>query len=292
MLGTALIPVLAMCQIASVAGYDMQVTLSILESAGNTLSIFLRSALATLPTLWLLLIASYFGYAASARIDNDPVIYSAMPWLRVSSRAASIILVVMVLAAALVPWPYLVVALLCGLLVFLMSLTINTMVNSLNKRIDKSLGTPSGHSGLTMALKRLDDKGNRFAKEGGLKRLMQALILAGITLLWLVGSPWMPYERLTPATAQPFTGKVLSNDSGELLLIAAGSTPELIRLPAENTRRELCHPVLANTIHGKPGDATSALTPWDWRTVLQLVFDVPKFDLVPCPTANRPDEQK
>ncbi|MFI5697453.1 hypothetical protein ACIA58_36685 [Kribbella sp. NPDC051586] len=275
-----------MFQIASVAGYDLQVTLSILESTGNTLSIFLRAILAAIPVWVTLLAFTWIGISAAGSVARRR---SLEPLMEISFPMGfvPIFVVLLVLSLAIDPWPLLLLSFAAATFFFMYSLGFSLIIGYLIRRFPKGMTSAMVYPGASVS-ERIR-KRSRKSKFDGFRRLSLQCMLAGlISFVALSGGNWAPYESLSVSSGVPFAGQVVGSDSDRLVVVTGGRNPELLRLPAESTKRSLCEPTAQNTRYGSAQGDKTRDSLWSRQSVLQMFLDAPRFDHKACPSQNRP----
>jgi hypothetical protein len=95
-----------------------------------------------------------------------------------------------------------------------------------------------------------------------------------------------PYERVEGSGVEPFTGFVAGRDGDYYIILTAGGTADIVRLPVGTTKRTLCVPAESNL--RTAGFNSSTSTTGNRRTIPQVVLGLQSPQLDPCPERNSP----
>jgi hypothetical protein len=248
-------------RVSALANYDLPTTLVLLGSTGGTLSFVLTSVIGTISSIGL-----YAGgfflivYLANRIVGSTP-----------SARRPEFIYIVLgtvgVCAISLyfTPWNDVVLTVVVtAFMAVCFALTIPFRTRH------------AGRAGLIG--KRIPPHIDRAI---GASAMLCIAIAAGFFM-----SDTAPYERLEGTGTQPFTGFVAGRDGDYYLVLTAGETAEIVRLPVGTTKRTLCVPAESNLRTAGFNSSTSITE--NRRTIPQLVLGLRSPKLAPCPERNSP----
>ncbi|KQZ88878.1 hypothetical protein ASD62_05740 [Phycicoccus sp. Root563] len=100
------------------------------------------------------------------------------------------------------------------------------------------------------------------------KGVLAYLAVASLVTVSVSGTPWLPAESITPHGKKPFTGYVISDSDGRLVILR-DIPRSLTALPSDTTQRAFCFPTLVGH--------------WFWSGSPSAALQTREYDAPRCP---------
>jgi hypothetical protein len=121
-----------------------------------------------------------------------------------------------------------------------------------------------------------------------MRQVGRMLMVISVTMIWLLGSPWAPFESISIPGKQAFTGQIVSSGADRMVAITAGRDPTIVYMDPKEVEHHLCAHGQAN-IRMKPARGDKYLNAaWYQPSIFQMLTGVQKSKLPKCPEANKP----
>ncbi|NEA33389.1 hypothetical protein [Streptomyces sp. SID13031] len=258
------VPAVAIFQISSLAGYDMQVSLAILSATESTANIAISAGLVSLQFFGTIIagIACSFLLISHLGVFGGQV--ASTREIELLEKYSPMFLGLLILAVFVTPWILLSILLAESLLL--------ALYVAYHER----------------------DRGSRPVRAASTdvrKRSGRAMLITVLAIFPLLSTnnTWIPYEELTTTGLQSFTGQVVGSKNDELIVVTSGRRIELMRLPVQKTQRALCARTKLNTrVWPQLMFGTDQL--FYGRSVVQVALGIRGAELKPCPARNHPTD--
>lgn len=269
-------PVIVICQVSALSGYNRAATIAILGSAGS-LSILLRASFATVSLFVLMFSLMILALASSRAVFNYWLSRSSLGGVRqIPYIWWGPALISTVLITALTPWPLLLCALGLKALLFGQALSIQVLAYRAGRRAARlELENPE----------RYTREKERYSPErigASSPSAMLFVVVAAVPLMMI--NSWMPFEAIKLPDVKPFTAYVVSSDSDNLVILRVQE--RTIQRIDSGAIRELCNPKSLSILKGGARGATATVASPDWTyrsTLLELMMRTRPVEYPACP---------